>query len=288
VRKFWAAFFIFWPIVAVVSCAIAPWMNWGFPGSGLSATKLGTRIDDLFYLILVIVTVVFIATQVALGYVLWRGAKNEDGEAIFTHGSHNLEVIWTIVPAGILLFIALVQMNVWAEFRVVSTFPEGARSQPIAEVTARQFEWRIRYPAPDRKFANQADVRRWLNHPEPGDLYTVNDLHVPTGRPVGIYLRTADVQHSFFVPEMRVKQDAVPNLVIPVWFEVTQADQYELVCAELCGWGHYKMKGRVWAQPESQFRTYLQEIQREQFDDGIPDEPTPEEGASAALATEVQ
>jgi cytochrome c oxidase subunit 2 len=242
----------------------------------------------LFYLILIVTTVVFIGTQAGIGYVLWRGAKNEEGEALFTHGSHNLEVIWTIVPAGILLFIALVQMNVWAEFRVVSTFPEGVRNQPVAEVTARQFEWRIRYPAAGRTFRDRADLQRWLSHPEPGDLYTVNDLHVPTGRPVGIYLRTADVQHSFFVPEMRVKQDAVPNLVIPVWFEVTRGDQYELVCAELCGWGHYKMKARVWAQPESQFRAYLEELEREQFDDGIPDAANPDEGASASITTEVQ
>ena len=73
----------------------------------------------------------------------------------------------------------------------------------------------------------------------------MNDLRVPTGQPVAISLKTDDVQHSFFVPELRVKQDAVPKMSIPVWFEVTQPGDYELVCAELCGWGHYKMKARV-------------------------------------------
>lgn len=272
-KKFWAAFFIFWPIVATISFVIAPSMNWWFPGSGESATPLGARIDDLFYLILVIVAAAFVGTQIALGYVLWRGATEDEGRpALFTHGSHNLEVIWTIVPAGILLFIALYQMDVWAEYRVVSTFPEGTRTQPIAEVTARQFEWRIRYPAPERNFADYRDVQQWLTQPEPGDLYTVNDLHVPTARPIGIYLRTDDVQHSFFVPELRVKQDAVPNLVIPIWFEVTQGDKYELVCAELCGWGHYKMNAQVWAQPESEFRAYLEQLKRDQFYDGVAEE----------------
>ena len=93
---------------------------------------------------------------------------------------------------------------------------------PIAEVTARQFEWRLRYPARSRKFKSLADVDNWLRKPEPGDLYAVNELHVPTGRTIVIHLRSADVQHAFFVPNLRVKQDAVPGLVIPIMFEVLQ------------------------------------------------------------------
>jgi cytochrome c oxidase subunit 2 len=269
VRKFWALFFMFWPIVAVVSFLVAPARNWWFPSEAF--TPLGERIDDLFYLILYLTAAVFVATQIALGYVLWVGAKERGGKALFTHGSHNLEVIWTIVPAGILLFIALYQMDVWAEYRVQSNFPEAARRQPIAEVTARQFEWRIRYPAPGTIFKDAADVKDWLLKPRAGDLYTVNDLHLPVGRPVMIHLRSGDVQHSFFVPALRVKQDAVPGLVIPVWFEVTKADKYEWVCAELCGWGHYKMKARVWAQSDEEFQAYLTELQQDQFDDGVPD-----------------
>lgn len=274
--KFWPWFFIFWPIAAVVVCVLAPGYNWWFPGE--SATPLGRQIDDLFFLINTIVTVVFIGTQTALGYVLWRGAYRVRDRAWFTHGSHNLEVVWTIVPAGILLFIALYQMDVWAQYRVRGTaaFPTFEEAT-VAEVTARQFEWRIRYPEPGRQFRNEADVRNWIKNPEPGDLYAVNDLRVPTGRKVMIHLRTDDVQHSFFVPELRVKQDAVPGLVIPVWFEVVRGDQYELVCAELCGWGHYKMQARVWAQPESEYRAYLEQLRREQFFDGVAGQPAAQE-----------
>lgn len=271
-RKFWSAFFIFWPIVAIIACLVAPSQGWWFPGDGHAHSPLGERIDGLFYLILYIVTAVFIGTQIALGYALWRGAVDRDGKAWFSHGSHNLEVIWTIVPAGILLFIALYQMDVWAEYRVQANFNPAAVKQPIAEVTARQFEWRIRYPAPDRVFTGKADVENWLRKPEPGDLYTVNDLHVPSGRPVMIHLRSGDVQHSFFVPELRVKQDAVPGLVIPVWFQASKSAKFELVCAELCGWGHYKMGARVWSQSDEDFRAYLEELKREQFYDGVPDQ----------------
>ena len=270
-RYFWAAFFIFWPIVAVVLFVISPAMNWWFPGAGdpnsltggLSMSPLGRDIDNLFYLILVVTGTVFILTQTALGYVLWRGAREKGRRAWFSHGSHNLEVVWTIVPAGILLFVALYQLDVWAEYRVQSRFPPEAREAPVAEVTARQFEWRIRYPAPGKKLQPE---------PQPDDLYAVNDLHVPTNRPVMIQLRSGDVQHSFFVPQLRVKQDAVPNLVIPVWFEVLKPGPYQLVCAELCGWGHYKMKALVTAQPQHEFEQYLKQLEKEQNDDGVPDE----------------
>ena len=270
-RYFWAAFFMFWPIVAIVLFAISPAMNWWFPGAGdpdsltkgQSMTPLGVDIDNLFYLILIITGVVFVLTQIALGYVLFRGARDQGKKALFTHGNHAVEVMWIIVPTGILLFISWIQLDVWKKFRVISSFPEAAVEAPVAEVTARQFEWRIRYPAPGKKLQLK---------PQPDDLYTVNDLHLPTNRPVLIQLRSGDVQHAFFAPQLRMKQDAVPGQVIPIWFEVTQAGHYQLLCAELCGWGHYKMKARIVAEPQASFQQYLLDLQQEQNDDGVPDE----------------
>jgi cytochrome c oxidase subunit 2 len=267
VNKFWCFLFIAWPIVAIAVCVVSPGRGWWFPGE--SASPLGDQIDELFYLILVIVAVVFVGTEVALGYVLVRGSRPREGKALFTHGSHNLEVIWTIVPSGILLFSAMYQMDVWAQFRVQSNFPQEAVNAPIAEVTARQFEWQIRYPAEGKTLRLT---------PQPDDLHTVNELHVPSGRPVLIQLRTGDVQHSFFLPRLRVKQDALPGQIIPVWFEVKGRGEYELVCAELCGWGHYKMKARLVADTEEGFRRYLKDLRDEQFDDGIPDEPANQNG----------
>ena len=274
-KLFWAVFFVFWAIAAFVVSWISPSMGWWFPSE--AGSPLGQQIDDLFYLILWIVSITFVGTHIALGYVLFRGAKSGDSKAWFSHGSHSLEVIWTIVPAGILLFIALYQMDVWAQYRIIDNFPEDARNQPIAEVTARQFEWRIRYPAPDRVFKGQKDIERWLAQPEPGDLYTVNDLRAPTGRPVMFYLRTQDVQHSFFAPDLRVKQDALPGLVIPVWFEAIKGGEYSLLCAELCGWGHYKMKARIVAESELDLAAYWSELQASQFDDGFSTEDSSEE-----------
>ncbi len=269
-KWFWCFFFIFWSVVAVAASALSPAMHWWFPGA--AQTPIGRQIDDLFYMILIIVTIAFVGTQVALGYVLLRGARDTEapGRAQFTHGSHTLEVVWTIVPAVILLFIAIYQLDTWAAYRVKENYPMESRLAPVAEVTARQFEWRIRYPAPGRKFKSLGEVDGWLKHPEPGDLYAVNELHVPTGRPpVVIHLRSGDVQHAFFVPILRVKQDAVPGLVIPIIFEVLEPRTYEWVCAELCGWGHYKMKARVVAQPRADYEAYLKKLEREQFYDGV-------------------
>lgn len=281
-----------WPVLALAVCFYAPYAGpdvsaagveggarggWWFPrdpvtGSDEAFTPIGQRIDQLFYLILIITTVVFIGTQIGLGYVLWRGATGrDDNNAWFSHGSHNLEVIWTIVPAGILLFIALYQMDTWADYRVKSTYPEEALLSPIAEVTARQFEWRIRYPDPDRKFKNEMEVKDWLENPKPDDLYTVNDLHVKSNEPVVIHLRSGDVQHSFFAPRLRIKQDAVPGLVIPILFDVTKAGEYELTCTELCGWGHYKMGARIQAETPEDYRAYLEKLRAEQNDDGVSD-----------------
>lgn len=266
-KKFWALFFIFWPIVALYLCLIAPSRGWWFPSEPMST--LGHQIDGLFYLILLIVTLTFIGTQVGLGYTLYRGAVQKPGaKAMFSHGSHKLEIIWTIVPSFILVFISLTQLEVLAEIRVIAKFPDEARKAPVAEVMARQFEWRIRYPKPGTTL---------MTEPQPGDLYFVNEVHVPASQPVMINLRTQDVQHAFFAPKLRVKQDAVPGLVIPVWFEIEKAGEYELVCAELCGWGHYKMKARIIAESESAVEKYLADLESAQNEDGVADTPAEDE-----------
>ena len=160
-------------------------------------------------------------------------------------------------------------MDVWQRYRMISKFNTNAMSHPLAEVTARQFEWRIRHPSPDRHFHNQAEVDDWLARPKPDDLYTVNDLHMPSGKPVVIHLRTEDVLHSFFIPDVRVKQDAVPGMVIPVWFDSVRSGHFDLVCAELCGWGHYKMRGRITSESEEEFKQHLAHLKASQNFDGV-------------------
>ena len=262
--RFWTFFFGLTAVIIFVVSWISPSYHWWFPADGLAHSTLGRKIDDLFYLILVIVSVTFVGTNAAIVYVLWKAANfKPDQKAWFSHGSHNLEVIWTIVPSIVLLFIALYQMDVWANYRFKGFLKDrdGNRKQivAIAEVTARQFEWRIRYPARGKTLKPT---------PQPDDIYTVNDLHVPSGDYVAITLRTDDVQHAFFIPQLRVKQDAVPGKLIPVWFDVLDSREYEMLCAELCGWGHYKMKAKLVAQSYEDFEAWKDETSAKQFDDG--------------------
>lgn len=232
--RYWSILFALAAVFSVGAFVYAPFsVDWWLPnppGTGHVVSTFGREIDSLFLIILWITGIVFIGTQVALVWVAWKYVDGPGRVATYFHGSQRLEVIWTIIPAAILVFIALYQMGTWAEIKFPSAAP---KVQPLAEVTARQFQWVMRYPGPDAKLHT------------PDDLYTVSDLHFVKDRPALIYLRSSDVLHSFFLPQLRIKQDAVPGLTIPVWFDCDRAGKYELVCAELCGWGHYKMRGNV-------------------------------------------
>src|SRR5205085_1750534 len=115
-----------------------------------------------------------------------------------------------------------------------------------------QFEWRLRYPGEDGIIGTKDDV------------LDVNELHVPLGEETLVALKSMDVLHSFFLPNMRVKQDAVPGMKIPVWFRPVREGEYDIPCAELCGWGHYKMKGRLTVESRQQYEKYLADLKMRQ------------------------
>lgn len=243
--KLWSLLFLLVPIAGTAVFLAAPALHSWLPEDG---SAHGHLIDHLWTFILYLTGLVFVVTEVILFWFIWKYDGSTNREPVkYTHGSHNLEVVWTILPAATLLFIAIYQMNAWAEFKM-----DKPNVAPIAEVTARQFEWRIRYPGPDGVFDT------------PDDLYDVNDLHVPVDEEILINLKSMDVLHSFFLPSMRVKQDALPGSTIPVWWRPKKIDTFDLVCAELCGWGHYKMKGRLTVESREDFDRWLQKLAEEQ------------------------
>ncbi|MFO0953669.1 MAG: cytochrome c oxidase subunit II [Isosphaeraceae bacterium] len=256
--RYWSLLFAAAAVLAVATFVYAPFSpDWWLPNptsatgetSGV-VSSIGRQIDSLFVIILWITGIVFIGTQVALVYVAYKYIDAPGRVATYFHGSQRLEVIWTIIPAAILVFIALYQMGTWAEIKFKSSAP---KVPPVAEITARQFQWVMRYPGADARLHT------------PDDVILVNDLHFVKGKPALIYLRSADVLHSFFLPHMRIKQDAVPGLTIPVWFDSSQSGDFELVCAELCGWGHYKMRGKVTVHDsQSEFDEWMSQATAEQ------------------------
>jgi cytochrome c oxidase subunit 2 len=168
--------------------------------------------------------------------------------------------VWSILAAAVLLFIAIYQMDTWAGTNVLrpDLLPglDGivgtADDTATVEVTGRQFEWRIRYAGPDQILYT------------PDDLYTVNELHLPVNEDAVIAIKSMDVLHSFFLPNVRIKHDLVPGMKQYVWFKPMKEGNFDIVCAELCGWGHYKMKGRMTVEPRAQYEKWLKELEAEQ------------------------
>jgi cytochrome c oxidase subunit II len=226
----------------------------------------GGETDDLFYLILWLVTFFFLLTQIILVYAMYRFSGQPGRKASYFHGVVVLELIWTAVPAAILLFIAFAQIQAWNKIKVAARMPEPDQ---VIHVSARQFEWRMRYPT-DPRFRGASALRenaklveQWSKEAQFDDLRIVNEVHIWEESRVRIHLTTRDVIHSFFLPNLRIKQDALPGKTIPVWFAAEKGtanthynpdtkkwdvptENADLACAELCGWGHYKMRGRLY------------------------------------------
>ena len=198
------------------------------------------RIDGLFRLILWITGVIFVIVEMLLILFLFRYRHREGRRATYTHGNNRVEVVWTIVPAVICVVLALLSRRSWAEIK-----QQMPREALPVEITAEQFAWNIRYPGPDGRF-DTAD-----------DVVTLNQLHIPVGRAVVVTLRSKDVIHSFFLPEFRVKQDAVPGMSTRIWFDGQRAGHWEIACAELCGLGHYRMKGFITVESQEEFDKFL-------------------------------
>ena len=239
--------------------------HWWWP---TEISTIGEGIDGLFYFISFLILIAFVGTMGALAYFVWKYSAKRSDKAIFSHGSHKLEMIWTSVPAALLVVIAVTQMSSWAEIKYPGAFQddEGNPLPAFAEIWANQFNWMFRYPGVDGKFGTADDIESQY------------DLVIPLGdtRPKSddkrliFHLRSKDVLHSFFVPALRIKQDAVPGMTIPVWFEV-EADEFQLVygdkedksmdivCTELCGWGHYKMAGRLRVLPDAEYEQWMQD-----------------------------
>jgi cytochrome c oxidase subunit 2 len=195
-----------------------------------SASTYASDIDLGFWVITVIVGIAFVVVEAALVLFLVRYRARPGRRAAYIHGNTTAEVIWTAVPAITVVAIGVWSAGLWSEIKGRDNFPADAVHLAIE---AKQFEWNVTYPGPDGQLGTEDDFTRR------------NALEIPVNRPVVVDLTAEDVLHSFFVPAFRIKQDAVPGMTIPVWFEATKTGEFELACAELCGNSHYSMKGRV-------------------------------------------
>jgi cytochrome c oxidase subunit 2 len=264
--------------------AVAPLVNWWLP---VRVSSFAWDVDFLFYVILGFTTFFFLLTEAILVYAMWRFAHAPGRRATYVEGSHRLEMAWTIVPAVILLYIAFAQVKTWEEIKYASRTPPP---DLVIQVSARQWEWRMRY-SPDvlPKKARESDAdpaRTWAEAPQIDDITLPNEVHTWKGANVKAFLKTQDVIHSFFLPHLRLKQDALPGKTIPIWFNATEWNvrferdfdkpsggwrelpverDYELACAELCGGGHYRMRGRLFVhENEDDYKAWLAYVKERQ------------------------
>ncbi|MFQ6617029.1 MAG: cytochrome c oxidase subunit II [Fidelibacterota bacterium] len=176
----------------------------------------------------------------------------------------------TYAEAAVALFeiVLLVAFSfpVWASR--VEEIPDPDYAE-VVRIVAQQFKWNIHYPGPDGVFGttspdlidDQALNFIGLDRTDPAaqdDIVPIQGhLHLPVGQPALLYLTTRDVIHSFFIPVMRVKQDAVPGMRIPVWFTPTKPGSWEIACAQLCGNSHYEMKGYIHIHSQKGYEAYM-------------------------------
>lgn len=243
------------------------------------ASAHGGDLDRLTFYIHILMAILFVgwAVYFVLALVKFRASANPvaNPDGVQSHASSYVEVAVVIAEAVLLLGFSV---PLWAAR--VDQFPADKDATRV-RVIAQQFAWNIHYPGADGIFG-KTDIKQLDSQSNPigldkndpaakDDFTTVNQLHLPVNKPVIVYLSSLDVIHSFGLQEMRVKQDAIPGLVTPVWFEptITSDDMrkkkgddkwnYEISCAQLCGLGHYRMKGFVTIDTAEQFASWTAE-----------------------------
>ena len=235
--------------------------KWWFPEA---ISSHAAALDRQFMLTIIVVGIAFTAAQVGLGYVVWKFRDSGDGDrAVYSHGSNRLEVVWTIVTAVIFIGLAVMGQSVWASLHF-NNAPAGAFQ---VEVVAQQFQWNFHYAGKDGVFGrtdpglidDSALNYIGLDQADPNakDDITHSVIAIPEGRPVELILRSRDVIHNFWVPQLRFKQDLVPGMAIRVHFTANKPGKYELGCAELCGQFHYRMKGFLLVLPAAEHQTLM-------------------------------
>jgi cytochrome c oxidase subunit 2 len=252
------------------------------------ASEHGGRLDMTTAWVHLLMLVLAIVWTIYFVVVLMRFRRGRspvaDYRGVKSHASTYLE--GGIVVAEIVLLAGL-SIPLWAE-RVDHRPPES--ESVVLRVVGEQFAWNVHYPGPDGKFGatdrtlvNVESNPLGLNREDPAakdDIVTLNQLHLPVDKPAIISIRSKDVIHCFALQEMRIKQDAVPGMEIPVWFvPVVSTEQmrerkgdpefkYEIACAQLCGLGHYRMRGFMTVHTAEDFQAWLDEEAKKLLEGG--------------------
>jgi cytochrome c oxidase subunit II len=220
------------------------------------------RVDQQYNLTLCATGAAFVLAQLGLAYAVVR-FRDRGQNARFVRGHVGMEVLWTCLTLFVFVGLGILGRKAWADMRLTPAAPGALQ----VEVTTAQFVYAFRYPGADGRFGRldpslvDAPAGNPLgidpNDPAGRDDIVVSELTIPVNRPVELVLRSQDVIHNFFVRELRLQQDAVPGMLIPVRFTADQIGDYEIVCTQLCGLGHYKMHSLLRVVSQSDFEAFL-------------------------------
>lgn len=222
------------------------------------ASVHGTQIDQVFGVVLVVTGIAFVAVQGLLGFFVARYGGNGNERAAYWHDNPKAEAYLLIGTAVILTILVFMGQRVWANIY----FSDKPANPLIVEVVGQQFNWNFRYPGADGQFGKTDP--KFISSTDsfgmdPADPTGKDDvqtpvLHIVNNRPVLFRIKSNDVIHSFFLPNFRLKQDAVPGMMIEVWLtpktDNFKQEGFEIACAELCGLGHYKMSSTLTVDPD--------------------------------------
>ena len=236
----------------------------------IQASTHAAEIDQMTVLVHWLMLVMFVGWGLFFIFVLFRFRKSANPVASYTGAkgkiSKGTEVAVALIEVVLLIFYAI---PAWA--KRVKAFP-SENEAVVVRIVAEQFAWNMHYPGPDGRFGRtdikliSADNPLGLDRADAAakdDITTINQLNLPIDRPVLVHLSSKDVIHSFGLIEMRVKQDAVPGMSIPVWFIPNRLGEYEISCSQLCGLGHFRMRGFITVQNQADYDKWFADQQRE-------------------------
>lgn len=257
-----------------------------------AASEHGVKTDQLFNITTLIIGIVFFITQVALFYFAYRYNESRGHESYFYPHNNALEVIWTVIPAVVLTGLIAMGMYEWMKIFNVEA---RDKNMLVVEVTAKQFNWLLRYPGKDGKLGDRIidaahvtpvnELGIDWNDVKSHDDFMSDKLYLVKGRPVLMKLGAQDVLHSFYLPHFRVKMDCVPGIPTQFYFTPTMTTKemqdylstqpwwqtinpetgeqrwktfkYELACAELCGKSHYGMQKEVVVVTQAEYDAWV-------------------------------
>jgi cytochrome c oxidase subunit 2 len=239
-----------------------------------NVSTFGEQLDSLFAVIYWFSVIIFFLTYGLLFAFLIMYRYREDRRAYYYHGNNLMEFTWTLLPTIFFAGIGIWSDEAWTKSKSAHRVPKPDVEIDVLGYQAG-FGWMFRYPGPDGKFGRKVRNQITTNNPfgiDSTDTFGKDDFviispggsrpvqaHLPINKNILVNLSSNDVLHSFFLPNFRVKQDALPGQWIKVWFNGTKAGNYEIACAELCGSGHYNMRGLLVMDSQEDYNKWLDE-----------------------------